>query len=174
MKSVLKNCIATVFACSALIITLQAPAMAKTATKVAELAMKADVVSDEGIYQMYQNRTWLWGRDGAGYFAVKRRQFSAWTSDKGKQGYGDGIWFIPGGGKLCFRAKWHGAGGDSNALSCFEHRQSGRILYQRRASGGEWYVFRSGHRNLADAFFQIKSGDYVTRKQTRIKKNSKG
>ncbi|RUX32886.1 DUF995 domain-containing protein [Mesorhizobium sp. M7A.F.Ca.US.011.01.1.1] len=170
MKRVLGNCIGTALACSIGLFAFQLPATAKTATKIAEQAMRAEVVPDEGIYQMYQNRSWLWGREGAGYFAVQRRQFSAWTSDKARKlGYGDGIWFIPGGGKLCFRAKWHGAGGDSNALSCFEHRQAGRILYQRRVPDGEWYVFRSSHRNLADAFMQLKHGDYVSRKQSRIK-----
>jgi hypothetical protein len=170
VKRVLGNCIGTALACSIVFFAFELPATAKTAKQIADLAMNAEVVPDKGIYQMYQNRSWLWGREGAGYFAVPRRQFSAWTSDKkGKLGYGDGIWFIPGGGKLCFRAKWHGAGGDSNALSCFEHRQAGRILYQRRVPDGEWYVFRSSHRNLADAFMKLKYGDYVSRKQKQIK-----
>ncbi|WP_027053284.1 DUF995 domain-containing protein [Mesorhizobium erdmanii] len=169
MKRVLGNFIGTAVGCSIALVAFQLPAMAKTAAQVADLAMKAEVVPDEGIYQMYKNRSWLWGRNGAGYFAVQRRQFNAWTSDKGKLGYGDGIWFIPGGGKLCFRAKWHGAAGDANALSCFEHRQSGRIIYQRRIPDGTWYVFRSSHRNLADEFMKLKCGDHVTRKEKRIK-----
>ena len=169
MKRVLGNSIGTALACSIAVLAFQIPAVAKTAAQVADLAEKAEAVPDEGIYQMYQNRSWLWGRNGAGYFAVQRRQFSAWTSDKGKPGYGDGIWFIPGGGKLCFRAKWHGAGGDSNALTCFEHRQSGRVVYQRKLPDGDWYVFRSSHRNLADEFMKLKHGDYVSWKQKRIK-----
>lgn len=169
MKRALGNCIGTAFACSVVFFAFQLPATAKTAAQIADQAMKAEVVPDEGIYQMYQNRSWLWGRNGAGYFAVQRRQFSSWTSDKGKLGYGDGIWFIPGGGKLCFRAKWHGAGGDANALACFEHRQAGRVLYQRKSPDGVWYVFRSSHRNMADEFLKLKSGDYVTKKENRIK-----
>ena len=168
MKRTLGNCIGTAFACSIAVFSFHFPAAAKTAAQVAELAKQAEVVSDEGIYQMYQNRSWLWGRNGAGYFSGQRRQFSAWTSDKGKLGYGDGIWFIPGGGKLCFRAKWHGAGGDSTALTCFEHRQAGRVLYQRKIPDGDWYVFRSSRSSLGDEFMKIKHGDYVTWKQTRI------
>ncbi|MFB9985097.1 DUF995 domain-containing protein [Mesorhizobium kowhaii] len=171
MKRVLGNCIGTALACSIGVFAFQLPATAKTAAQVAELARQAEAVPDEGIYQMYQNRSWLWGRNGAGYFAVQRRQFSAWTSDKGKPGYGDGTWFIPGGGKLCFRAKWHGAGGDADALTCFEHRQAGRAIYQRKIPDGDWYVFRNSHRSLADEFLKIKYGDYVTVQQNRIKAN---
>ena len=169
MKRVLGNCIGTAVACSIGVFAFQLPAAATTAAQVAEMASQAEAVPDAGIYQMYQNRSWLWGQNGAGFFAVQRRQFSAWTSDKGKLGYGDGIWFLPGGGKLCFRAKWHGAGGDADALTCFEHRQAGRVVYQRKIPDGDWYVFRSSDRNMADEFMKVKYGDYATWKQNRIK-----
>jgi hypothetical protein len=155
--------------CSFFVVALQAPAMAKTATRIAEQAQKASVVPDAGVYDIYQNHSWLWGKNGAGFFAVRQRAFDAWTSDKGKQGYGEGIWFIPGGGKLCYRATWHGSWGASSSMSCFEHRQAGRVIYQRKAPNGEWYVFRSSHRNRGDVFANVKYGDYVTRKQNRIK-----
>ncbi|MER8443454.1 DUF995 domain-containing protein [Mesorhizobium sp. M1066] len=116
------------------------------------------MVPDEGVYQIYQNHSWLWGKKGAGFFAVKQRQFDAWTHDKGKSGYGDGMWFIPGGGKLCWRAKWHGSWGVKGSMTCFEHRQAGKVIYQRKAPDGDWYVFK-----------RLKHGDYVTRKQNRIK-----
>lgn len=171
MKRVLGNCIGTAFACSIAVVAFHLPATAKTA-QIADKAEQAEAVPDEGIHQIYQNRSWLWGRKGAGYFAVQRRQFSAWTADKGALGYGDGTWFIPGGGKLCFRAIWHGGSGDAKALTCFEHRQAGKVLYQRRLPDGDWYVFRNAHRNLADEFWKVRSGDYVTRKQSRIKQSS--
>lgn len=59
-------------------------------------------------------------------------------------------------------------GGDSNAVTCFEHRQSGKVLYQRKLPDGDWYVFRSSHRNSADEFMKLKYGDDVSRKQKRI------
>ncbi|TPM39695.1 DUF995 domain-containing protein [Mesorhizobium sp. B2-3-4] len=169
MKHVLVNWVGAAFGCCVLVLTFQVPAMAKTGTKLAEQAQKAAVVPDESIYQIYQNHSWLWGRNGAGFFAVKQREFDAWTSDKGLQGYGEGIWFIPGGGKLCYRAQWHGSWGVKGSMTCFEHRQAGKVIYKRKAPDGEWYIFRSSHRNRGDEITKLKYGDYVTRKQKRIK-----
>jgi hypothetical protein len=43
------------------------------------------------------------------------------------------------------------------------------VIYQRRLPDGDWYVFRSSHRNRGDEFNKVKYGDYVTGKQARIK-----
>nr|WP_296736145.1 DUF995 domain-containing protein [Mesorhizobium sp.] len=164
MKWVLGNCLGAAFACSVFVLSLQASAMAKDANKIDGQAAKAAAVSDEGVYQLYQNHSWLWGKNGAAFFAVKQRQFDAWTSDKGKPGYGDGIWFIPGGGKLCYRATWHGAWGAKASMTCFEHRQAGKIIYQRKLPDGDWYAFRDRHGKS-----QLRYGDYASGKMKRIK-----
>ncbi|RVD47182.1 MULTISPECIES: DUF995 domain-containing protein [unclassified Mesorhizobium] len=169
MKRVLGNCVGAAFACSVLVLALQVPATAETAAKIAEQAQKGAVVPDEGVYQIYQNHSWMWGNHGAAFFAVRQRQFNAWSTEKGQPGYGDGTWFIPGGGKLCYRAQWHGAWGVKGSMTCFEHRQTGKAIYKRKSPDGEWYVFRSPHRNRSDEFMKLKYGDYVTRKQSRIK-----
>ncbi|WP_348631675.1 DUF995 domain-containing protein [Mesorhizobium sp. M7A.F.Ca.CA.002.09.1.1] len=48
--------------------------------------------------------------------------------------------------------------GVKGSMTCFEHRQAGKVIYQRKAPDGDWYVFK-----------RLKHGDYVTRKQNRIK-----
>lgn len=68
------------------------------------------------------------------------------------------MWFIPGGGKMCYHAKWYGSWGVKGSTTCFEHRQAGNVVYQRKSPDGDWYVFK-----------RLKYGDYVTTKQTRIK-----
>lgn len=138
--------------------------MAKTVKKTGDLAAKATAVSDEGIYQLYKNRSWLWGNHGAAYFAVAKRQFAAWSTEDGKPSYGEGIWFMPGSGKLCFRATWHGSWGAKTSLSCFEHRNSGKVIYQRKSPAGEWYAFKDRHGKS-----DLRNGDYASRKVKRFK-----
>ena len=164
MKRILVNCLGAALACSVPVLAFQVPAVAKPATKIAEKAQKAAVGPDAGVYQIYQNHSWRWGNHGAAFFAVKQRQFDAWSTEGGKPSFGDGIWFLPGSGKLCFRAKWHGSWGAKGSMTCFEHRQAGKVIYQRRSPNGEWYEFRSA-RGKSD----VKYGDRVSRKLKRIK-----
>lgn len=138
--------------------------MAKSVNTVDAQASKAAVVTDEGVYQLYKNRSWRWGNHGAAYFAVRKRQFTAWSTEHGKPTYAEGIWFIPGNGKLCFRAAWHGSWGAKTSLGCFEHRKAGKVIYQRKSPGGDWYEFRD-RRGKSD----LRNGDYASSKMKRIK-----
>ncbi|MER8749585.1 DUF995 domain-containing protein [Mesorhizobium sp. M1050] len=169
MKRILGNCRGAAFACSVVVLAFHIPSTADAATTIAEQAQKATAIPDDGVYRIYQNHSWLWAKKGAGFFAVKQRQFDAWTYDKGNPGYGDGMWFIPGGGKLCYRAQWHGSWGVKGSMTCFEHRQAGKVIYKRKSPDGEWYVFRSSHRNRSDESMKLKYGDYVTKKMNLIK-----
>ncbi|WP_284278358.1 DUF995 domain-containing protein, partial [Mesorhizobium huakuii] len=53
--------------------------------------------------------------------------------------------------------------------SLFRRTAQSKVLYQRKLPDGDWYVFRSSHRNLADEFMKLKHGDYVSWKHKRIK-----
>ncbi|TGQ51718.1 DUF995 domain-containing protein [Mesorhizobium sp. M1C.F.Ca.ET.193.01.1.1] len=164
MKRVVGNLVGAALACSVFVIGSQAPATAKAANKADDQASRAAALSDAGIYQLYQNHSWLWGKTGTAFFSAKQRQFDTWTSDKGKPGYGDGIWFIPGGGKVCYRATWHGGWGSKKSMTCFEHRQAGNVIYQRKLPDGEWYAFKDRH-----GLSKLRYGDYASGKMKRIK-----
>ncbi|RWE77499.1 DUF995 domain-containing protein [Mesorhizobium sp.] len=163
MKSAVGKFVGAALACSVFVIGLQDTAIAKAANRIGDKAAKATAVSDEGIYQLYKNRTWRWGNHGAAFFAVGKRQFTA-RSTEDKPSYGEGIWFMPGGGKLCFRATWRGSWGAKTSLSCFEHRQAGKVIYQRKFPSGDWYEFRESRGKL-----DLRNGDYASKKVKRFK-----
>ncbi|RWM07820.1 MAG: DUF995 domain-containing protein [Mesorhizobium sp.] len=163
MKSAVGKFVGAALACSVFVIGLQDAAMAKVAHRIGDKTAKATTVSDEGIYQLYKNRSWRWGNHGAAFFAVPKRQFTAWSTEGGKS-YGEGIWFMPGSGKLCFRATWHGSWGAKTSLSCFEHRQAGKVIYQRKSPSGDWYEFKDRHGKS-----DLRNGDYASKKVKRFK-----
>ncbi|WFP61913.1 DUF995 domain-containing protein [Mesorhizobium sp. WSM4904] len=164
MKRVFWKFVGAMLGCFVLVVGLQAAAQAKSANRIADQASKAAIVSDEAIYQLYKNHSWLWGNHGAAYFAVGKRQFTAWSTEDGKPSYGEGIWFMPGGGKLCFRASWHGSWGAKTSLSCFEHRQAGKVIYQRKSPDGAWYAFKDRHGKS-----DLRNGDHASTKAKRFK-----
>ncbi|AZO33290.1 DUF995 domain-containing protein [Mesorhizobium sp. M2A.F.Ca.ET.037.01.1.1] len=163
MKSAVGKFVGAALVCSVFVIGLQDAAMAKAANRIGDKAAKATAVSEEGIYQLYKNRSWRWGNHGAAFFAVSKRQFTAWSTED-KPSDGEGIWFMPGSGKLCFRATWRGSWGAKTSLSCFEHRQAGKVIYQRRSPSGDWYEFRD-RRGKSD----LRNGDYASKKVKRFK-----
>jgi hypothetical protein len=149
-----------------------ADANAATAfSKVSSAARSAAPMSQEEIYSLYTNRTWKWGGKAGGYFASKHRKFSAATNEKGVRGFGKGMWFIPTAGKLCFRAVWQANAAPSKAVTCFEHRKSGRTIYQRKLPAGDWYVFRSARANSADEYNKVVPGDYVSNWLRTVKRS---
>ena len=119
------------------------------------------------VYQLYANRSWTW-KEGAGYFAAKKRTFTAWSREGGKSSYAQGRWFITERGKLCFRAEWHAADGSAPATTCFSHRVKKGVIYQRREPDGEWYVFKHARARTSDEFAKLRRGDHVGSPMNRI------
>ncbi len=115
------------------------------------------------LHALYDNKSWIW-KDGAGFFGVSKRAFTSWTGAGKDRSYGEGRWFLPGDGKLCFRATWFAKDGNAAATTCFEHRTDGRNIYQRRLPDGEWYVFRHQPPRADDEARKLKPGDYVKKR----------
>jgi len=142
------------------LVAVAAPSKTMTAAKTA-----APLTTTE-VYRLYNNRSWIW-KDGAGYFSVKGRVFTA-VSGKGKAGsYGVGTWFITQPGRLCFRADWHARSGTAPALTCFSHRKKGNVIFQKREPDGDWYVFKNARVKSDDEYTKLRSGNYVS---SRLKK----
>lgn len=123
-------------------------------------------MTTEELWQMYNNRSWIW-KDGAGYFPNAKRRFTAY-SGSGKAGsYAEGVWFVTWMGKACFRATWHGADYAVPKLTCFSHRTDGKRIHQKRLPDGEWYVFRNSPPRNGDEFGKFLLGDYVSKGSAR-------
>ncbi|MDM8347074.1 DUF995 domain-containing protein [Pseudochrobactrum sp. sp1633] len=139
----------------------------------AQTASGADTakpLSSAEIYRIYGNNSWMW-KDGAGYFAVSKRQFKAWSGRGSNASVGSGIWFITDPGKLCFRATWHERGGTVPATTCFSHRGSNGVIYQRREPGGDWYVFKNAPVRKGNEITKFRRGDYVSRRVDQMMPN---
>ncbi|WP_027997386.1 DUF995 domain-containing protein [Sinorhizobium arboris] len=119
------------------------------------------------VYQLYGQKSWIW-KEGAGYFSVQARRFTAWSKENGKPSYGVGRWFITGPGKLCFRAEWHARDGSAPATTCFSHAKRGGVIYQRREPDGAWYVFKNAQVRPDDEFTKLRRGNYVGASLNRI------
>lgn len=144
----------------AILVGCTGPAFGAKDTAVTRAALQAQPMPQSQIYKLYSNKTWDWGRNGAGYFAAKRREFRAAT----RAGFGEGAWFIPRDGKLCFRAAWVDKASTSKTLTCFEHRTQSGIIYQRRLPTGDWYVFKHNKTRAGDEYRKLKNGDAVRRR----------
>ncbi|WP_163268962.1 DUF995 domain-containing protein [Chelativorans alearense] len=129
---------------------------------------KARPLTSSELYELYNSRSWLW-KAGAGHFAVKERQFTAYSNEGGSPSYGIGRWFITAPGKLCFRATWHAADGTAPAVTCFSHREVDGAIYQKREPDGEWSVFRNARPRRSDEWAKLRHGDYVAKRMSRIK-----
>jgi hypothetical protein len=121
---------------------------------------KAVPLSAGEIHALYGQKSWIW-KEGAGYFSVRERRFTAWSKENGKPSYGVGRWFIPEPGKLCFRADWHAKDGSAPATTCFNHAKRGKVIYQKREPDGEWYVFKHRRTRADDEFAKLRRGNYV-------------
>lgn len=137
-------------------------------SKASKPPAQSTSLTNEELFQLYINRSWIW-KEGAGYFAVKQRRFTAWTGE-GKGGYGLGHWFLTGPGKLCFKAMWYAEAGNAPALTCFSHRKMGNIVLQKREPDGEWYPFKTAPARLSDEYRKVRPGDYVTARYERTRK----
>jgi hypothetical protein len=129
-------------------------------------AMSEPLTSNE-LVKLYGNRSWIW-KDGAGYFAVKQREFRAWTGE-GSGSYGAGRWFVTDPGKLCFKAIWYAKTGKADALTCFSHRKKGNTIFQKREPDGEWYAFKTSPAGSGDEYRKVQPGDYATARFDRMR-----
>jgi hypothetical protein len=127
----------------------------------AKLAAAAVPMKASAVEQLYSNRTWLWEKNGAGYFSENehgRKRFVGRT----QSGYGEGDWYITSGGKLCMRALWTAKNdGGSGSITCFLHREKDGVVYQRPSLGGKWYVFRHTPVRKDDGVRKLVKGDRV-------------
>ncbi|WP_331375000.1 DUF995 domain-containing protein [Sinorhizobium chiapasense] len=130
-------------------------------------AQNATPLTHEELYKLYGQKSWIW-KAGAGYFSVRQRRFTAWSSENGRPSYGVGRWFITGPGKLCFKADWHAKDGSAPATTCFSHRKQGSLILQKREPNGIWYVFRNAPAKSDDEFAKLRRGNYVSARLNHI------
>ena len=97
------------------------------AGQVPEDAKETRLLTTDELYRIYSNRSWIWD-DGAGYFQVAGRKFTAFTGSGRTGSYAEGRWFLTSEGRACFRATWFAAAGNAPALTCFEHRTDGSTM----------------------------------------------
>jgi hypothetical protein len=153
---------------AAVVVGLGASAFGIATTSAhANEAQAARPLTTNEVYQLYANRSWIW-KEGAGFFAVKKREFSAWSREGGAASYGIGRWFITTPGKLCFRAQWRATDGSTPVVTCFSHREKDGVIYQKREPDGEWYVFRQVPARKSDEYAKLHRGDYVVTRMRRI------
>jgi hypothetical protein len=122
----------------------------------------ASIVDPGDVRKLYAGKTWLWS-DGAGFFA-EDGQFRAWSGSGDKASYAVGAWWVDPDGSLCFRASWYTKYGPTGNTTCFGHRLSGNVMYQRRNPSGAWYVFISDPAKPDDEYATLKSGDLIETK----------
>jgi hypothetical protein len=136
-------------------------------TSIAEAAARrtegknATPLTHTELFKLYGQRSWIW-KEGAGYFSVRQRRFTAWSKETGDASFGVGRWFITEPGKLCFKADWHAKSGSAPATTCFSHLKRGGVIYQKREPDGEWYVFKHARTRSGDEFTKLRRGNYVS------------
>lgn len=112
------------------------------------------------LLKIYGGKTWKW-TDGAAYFDLEGRKFRARTVGEAGETTAIGTWRIMDSGKLCFRATWAYATGESQAETCFAHVEQGGDIYQRRLPDGEWYIFKHAKPNPDDEYGKFARGDRI-------------
>ncbi|RCW80859.1 DUF995 domain-containing protein [Phyllobacterium bourgognense] len=136
-------------------------------SKMAKPPAMSEPLTSKDLVKLYGNHSWIW-KDGAGYFAVKQREFKAWTGE-GAGSYGTGHWFVTDPGKLCFKAMWYAKTGKADALTCFSHRKKGNTIFQKREPNGEWYAFKTSPGSASDEYRKVQAGDYATARFDRMR-----
>ena len=128
----------------------------------AHAANRADPMSASSLKRLYAGHSWIW-KDGAGFFSRTHSHFTAWSHTRAQKSYAKGMWYATDSGKLCMSAVWYSKKSAARNLSCFLHRRKAGIIYQKRASGGKWYVFRHNPIKHDDEVLKLRPGDYVHR-----------
>ncbi|MGG6896699.1 MULTISPECIES: DUF995 domain-containing protein [Rhizobium] len=140
-------------------------ATAGTANKVPNGARPMTAVE---LYTLYRDKTWRWA-DGAGRMQNIDRRFSAWVDGSGGQSWAEGRWAVTDTGRLCLDATWHAANGQFPAQTCFEHRILGGTIYQKRETGGTWFVFRHPVTKDTDEAAKLIADDLVSQRLEAMK-----
>lgn len=128
--------------------------------RTSRAANHAAPMSAAALARLYAGRSWIW-KDGAGFFSRKHHHFTAWSHTGAQRSYAKGTWYATDSGKLCMSALWYSKKSVAPNVSCFLHRQKARTIYQKRASGGKWYVFRHNPIKHDDEVLKLRPGDYV-------------
>lgn len=126
----------------------------------ARAASHATPMSAADLRKLYAGRSWIW-KDGAGFFSRHHHRFTAWSHTGAKRSHAAGRWFTTDSGKLCMKALWYSGKSAAPNTSCFLHREKAGVIYQKRASGGKWYVFRHNPTKHDDEVLKLRRGDRV-------------
>jgi hypothetical protein len=155
-------------------------AFAASKPSVSQLAMAAPPMKASEIRDLYAGRTWKWDT-GGGYFSAKRNaawllspdrnRFVAATKRGGHWSYAEGVWGATDDGRMCMSARWTTVNQPSSApaVTCFLHRQKNGVIYQKRALGGDWYVFRHNPVQSGDEINKLVVGDLVSKEVSQRK-----
>lgn len=133
-------------------------------------AESGEDLSTRELRRIYGAHSWIW-KDGAGYFRISKRSFKAFSGNPGPEAnYADGLWFLPGSGKLCFRATWNAVSGSSEALTCFAHKiAADGTIYMRRHPDGDWFILSRNPGHAWDEIKKFEPGDQVDKWYRRNK-----
>ncbi|ASW10357.1 DUF995 domain-containing protein [Rhizobium sp. 11515TR] len=140
-------------------------ALAATTTKVPDGARPMTAVE---LYMLYHDKSWRWP-DGAGRMQNTGRRFSAWVDGTGGQSWAEGRWAVTDTGRLCLEATWHAANGQFPAKTCFIHRILDGTIYQKRETGGAWFVFRHPVAKKTDEATNLIADDLVSQRLEALK-----
>lgn len=137
------------------------------ADEVAAAAMSGRPLSTAEVESLFNDFTWRW-KDGAGYFRANN-DFLAWTRTEAVTNYAEGTWSVTKPGRLCFNATWYSPKVSKDARTCFEHRTTEKIIYQRKLPNGDWYIFSHIPGQPDDEAQNLKKGDQIS-KDYRVSK----
>lgn len=152
----------------AIILGLTAGTSAANAATTTQLPEGARPMTAAELYMLYHGKSWRWP-DGAGRMLSNDRQFSAWVDGTSGQSWAEGRWTVTDAGRLCFDATWHAANGQFPAKTCFVHEIHDGTIYQKRESGGAWFVFRHPVTRNTDEAAKLIADDLVSQRLEAVK-----
>ena len=134
-----------------------------SADDTAKFAAAAAPMKADAVERLYAGRTWLWKKNGAGFFSIDengRKRFVART----RTGYGKGDWYVTSGGNSACAPvgppRTIVAAAPSPA-SCIARRMA--LFTNGPTLGGQWYVFRNNPVGKNDEARKLVKGDRVSK-----------
>ncbi|WP_287310332.1 DUF995 domain-containing protein [Mesorhizobium sp.] len=128
----------------------------------------ARVMTAGELHALYNDQTWVWS-DGAGRMQSDGRRFVAWAGSGASATWAEGRWIITSGGRLCFKARWQSSDGSHLAKTCFVHKRWRGVIYQRKESSRDWYIFKHAVSADGDEFRKLTSEDLVSPELEQIR-----